>query len=462
MSTVAVLDVGKTNVKLFVADKGGDILAEISTPNRVLDRPPYRHHDLDGIEDWLLDGLAGFARSHEIEAIVTSSHGSGGVLVGESGAAMPMIDYEQEPPEGIVADYASLAGSYRERGSAVMLGSAHLARQMLWLERGWPDVFAKARAFVAPPQYWAFRLCGTLASEVTSLAAQSHIWSSADNRPARLVAARGWERLMPPLARAYETLGRIKPDLARRCGLSPDTRVLCGIHDSSANFYRYQAAGLEDFTVVSTGTWIVALSDRGGVDFDDERPGRSCNADIFGRPVPGALTMGGREFAAVAGEGGGKASREDLRRIVASGTMALPSFGADDGLFPGTARRGRIEGPLAEETGARFTLGTLYAALLTSEALRELPPVRTVVLDGAFVREPLFGALVAKLNPAARVLVDHDSFGTATGAALLASHETRDQPAALALEEPDLSELPDLAPYASRWRERAHSMEMKR
>ncbi|PJN92560.1 hypothetical protein CNY89_28645, partial [Amaricoccus sp. HAR-UPW-R2A-40] len=46
------------------------------------------------------------------------------------------------------------------------------------------------------------------------------------------------------------------PEIAARTGLSPSTRVISGIHDSSANFYRYQAAGLTDFTVISTGTWI--------------------------------------------------------------------------------------------------------------------------------------------------------------------------------------------------------------
>ncbi|MFZ5710048.1 MAG: hypothetical protein ACOY4T_10245 [Pseudomonadota bacterium] len=36
--------------------------------------------------------------------------------------------------------------------------------------------------------------------------------------------------------------------------------VLAGGHDSSLNFHRYAATGLSDFTLVSTGTWIVAMS----------------------------------------------------------------------------------------------------------------------------------------------------------------------------------------------------------
>jgi sugar (pentulose or hexulose) kinase len=373
-----------------------------------------------------------------------------------------MIDYEQPIPDDVDRAYRAAVGSYRERGSGVMLGAAHLARQMLWQQMGWPDAFSRAAAFLATPQYWAWRLCGVPASEVTSLAAQSHLWSPADNRPAKIVADRGWKHLVPPMRRAWETLGCIRPEFAARTGLDPRTRVLCGAHDSSANFYRYQAAGLSDMTVVSTGTWIVLLTDRTGVDFDRERPGHACNADVFGQPMPGMLTMGGREFAAVAGSATGPASTEALARIVASGTVALPSFGPDDGLFPGTAWRGRIDGALADDPSARFTLAVLYAALLTAECIRDLPRAATVVLDGNFVAEPLYGPLVAALLPDARVLVSSDFNGTATGAALLAAHETRPEPARLRATLCDLSGLPDLSSYREHWRNHARSKEFSR
>ena len=453
MSAVAVLDIGKTNVKLFAAAPDGAIREYLSTPNAVREGPPYRHHDLAALEEWLLNGLAELGRRHPIKAVVACAHGSGGVLVDENGPAMPMVDYEQAFPPALDAEYRRIAGSYRERGSAVMLGAAHLARQMLWMEHLSPERFARAKAFLPTPQYWAWRLSGVAAGEVTSLAAQSHLWCPADARPSQLVAAKRWESLMPPLRPAWATLGPLRPHLAVRTGLAPETSILCGIHDSSANFYRYQAGGLEDLTVVSTGTWIVALTDRAGADFDEERPGHSCNADVWGRPMPGMLTMGGREFAAVSGDAEGPARMETLQSLVETETLALPAFGPDDGLFPGTARRGRVEGPLAEDEGARFTLAVLYAALLTAECLDDLPQARTVVLDGNFVRDPLYGVVQA-LAPSSRVLVNHEAFGTAAGAALLASHETREFPAPLSLRSPDVGGLPDLERYRALWRTR--------
>ena len=70
------------------------------------------------------------------------------------------------------------------------------------------------------------------------------------------------------------------------------------------------------------------------------------------------------------------------------------------------------------------------------------------------MRDPLYGALVQTLHPAASVSVNASSAGVAAGAALLASHETRIDTAPLALDRPDTAGLPDFASYRARWRER--------
>ena len=131
MSNVAVLDIGKTNIKLSAVTPGGAILETVSTANRALAPPPYRHLDLAGIEDWLFHELPRLARRHAVEAFVACGHGSAGVLVDQSGPVMPMIDYENDVPAEVNEAYAALAGPVEERGSPVMAGAAHLARQLL-------------------------------------------------------------------------------------------------------------------------------------------------------------------------------------------------------------------------------------------------------------------------------------------------------------------------------------------
>ncbi len=454
MTAIAVLDIGKTNVKLSATDADGTVLETLSTPNAVRPGPPYRHHDVTALEHWTIAALADLARRHDIGAIVPVGHGSGGVLVDETGPVMPMIDYEDEPPAAVTSRYRQIAGDFRTRGSPVMLGASHIARQMLWLQTGWPEAFARARYFLGLPQYWAWRLSGVAASEASVLGAQSHLWSARDGRFAPIVAARGWQRLLPQLAPAWATLGRLRPELAARTGLAPQTRVLCGAHDSSVNFYRYQAAGLAGLTVVSTGTWIVALSDAADLDALDEARGMTCNADPAGRPLAGVLCMGGREFFLIAGAQppGAPGDAGVAAALVARGTLPLPFFAEDDGLLPGRAGRGAILGPPPQDAAERRALALLAAALLTDLLLDALGRTGRVVLDGSFTGDPLYPALVAALRPGSDVAFNRHSDGVAAGAALLAGHAARTAPAKLVLDPPARLDISGLADYRARWR----------
>ncbi len=461
---VAVFDVGKTNVKLSVVSPEGSTLETQSLPNTTVDDPPWRRHDLAGTENWLLTTLSAFATRFALFAFVTSGHGSAGVLVREAelsdkAPALPMIDYEQALPEVVRKAYAPQAGNFFDRGSALMLGATHQARQMFWIESEAKSDFEKADWFLGVPQYWAWRLSGVAASEVTYLAAQSHLWNVPAAHWSEIVDRRGWRRLMPPFRSAWDRLGIIRPELSRRYGLPPDLLVLTGIHDSSANFYRYQAAGLSRMTVVSTGTWIVALNDHADLATLDETRGMTCNADVHGRPLGGALTMAGREFAALAGSAAAdaEASVHTLRDLVAQGTMAIPSFGQDDGLFPGSAGRGHIVGPLPKNDNERLSLAVLYAALVTNECLEALSSEDLVILDGTFLREPLYASLVAALRPQCETVFNLDSNGVASGAALLATHGMSRTISSVALSKPEPLDCPALLEYAQEWRSHATS-----
>jgi sugar (pentulose or hexulose) kinase len=463
---VAVLDIGKTNLKLCVADRAGRVIETASTANVVRPGPPWRHHDLAALTPWVGATLADLARRHPLKVVVPVGHGSGGVLTGPdpdaggpglegTGAALPMIDYEDDFPPALDAAYREQAGSFEDRGSPVMMASTHAARQLLRMQAEAPAAVAGAAHYLNVAQYWAWWLGGVAASEHTAMGAQSHLWNVPERRFAPIVSRHGWTRLIPPFRPAWAALGPVRPALAARFGLPSGLTVLTGAHDSSANFYRYRAAGLSDFTLVSTGTWIVALSAEAPVAGLSEARGMTINADMTGAPVGGALAMGGREFAAVAGPGwrGARADPGALARVVERGTMALPSFGANEGQFPGSAGRGRVAGPPPDGQAERTALAVLYGALLSVACAEALGGGSRLVLDGTFLQEPLYAPLVAALRPGAPTLVSHDPSGVAAGAALLAGHAARTAPVPLALDtSPPLPPLPGLDRYAADWR----------
>lgn len=446
MST-AVFDIGKTNLKIHLLSDNGALLDERSRPNRSLPGPPWRHYDLASIEDWLLSSLVELGRDRPIDAFVAACHGSGGVLVDDEGAVLPPIDYENDVPPAVAEEYRGLIPPFPMCSAPIQAQAGHFAQQMLLMQRTQPDAFAKARHFLPLPQYWAWRLTGIAVHEPTMLGAQSQLVNPLDRSSTGIVEKLGWQRLMPPIVSPATVVGTPKDGLGLQAGM----KVLAGIHDSTANLFCYQAAGLADFALLSTGTWLVGMCPTTPVEALDAAFGMTVTNDADGRPVAGTLAMGGREYAAITGNAAGKASLDALRAVIGRRSIALPGFVDYDGVFPGSAGRGRIVGDIGSQD-ERIAVATLYNALVADVCLDLMRSTGKVVIDGGFTADPAFARLVAALRPNQDVTVNHRGGGTAHGAALLWTHRNRGLPVRLEIEPARPIVLDGLPFYRAHWR----------
>jgi L-fuculokinase len=445
---VAVIDVGKTNVKLIVFDRNGKVVAERSQANAPLapdSRWPYLRIDTDRAWAFLLGALSEAGSAFPIEAISVSAHGAAGVLVTDVTEALPPMDYEFAGCDAVAADYAAVRPPFEETLSPDLPRGLNLGKQVFYFERFFPDAFASARAFLGYPQYWSWRLSGKMALEVTQMGAHTDLWRPLEGRLSSLVEGQGWTRLFPPLMPAWATLGPLKPEIAAATGLKPDVRVICGAHDSNASLVPHLAARADPFTVVSTGTWAILMA-VGGKGKLDPKADMLCNVDVLGRPVPTARLMAGREFSVLAGEKPAEAHDVDIASIVASGVMALPAFSDQGGPFAG--RKGFIMGHAPETPVARTALATLYTALMTAHMLRLLDAPGEIIVEGGFNRTPAFAGTLAALLPDRTVVVAPTS-GAAEGAAQLAHWGEPHDPPKLAPAKP--WRIPGLADYEARW-----------
>jgi len=417
MSVTAVLDIGKTNLKVVLFDADGSVLWERNAPNTPLPSPPYLHADTENIWRFVLSALAEAARSYAIRTIVPTAHGASGVVAGESDLVLPMLDYEDKGPEEIETEYAKIRPPFAESLSGPAAGGLNLGRQWAFQKWRFPVEFSRAKHLFTHPQYWSWRLTGVAASEVTSLGCHTDLWNPLAADVSSLVDALDIAPLLPPLLPAWETLSGITPEVAAATGLSATTRVLNGIHDSNASLLPHLLARKSPFTVVSTGTWVIIMSV--GLTFEtlDQASDLYANVDATGQPVPCARFMGGREYAAIAG---GRAESPDvvsIAEVIASGTQALPSFTGNGGPYAG--RRGEIRGAIPDHL--RPALATLHIALMTDDLLSRLGAnLGDLVIEGSFGKNAAYCELLAALRPAQRVLVSADQSGTARGAALLA------------------------------------------
>jgi len=422
-SVVVVFDVGKTHVKLLAIESGGgDVIGALQTGNRPIDQSPYLHVDVDAIFLWLIEALTEFATHFKIDVIIPCAYGSTAALIDDDGLVLPMMDYEAEPPFDIKQAYAEIAPAFDEVCCPINPGGLTLARQLFWQSRHFADLFKRARWILPAAQYWAWRLSGVVASEVTSLGAQTQLWNPRTHSASSLATSEGWSGKLPPLRKAFDQLGPLRSELAKTigCGASPPP-VLAGIHDSNANYARYLAAGFERFTLISSGTWLITFdSDLALDDLDPDRDMVS-NTDLEGRPVACTRFMGGREFFEIAGGDGLDCipSMADVATLIESGTMALPSFTDSGGPFPGTGNRGRIVGAAPKSLMERAALASVYTALMVAVDLDLIGSRGQVIVDGSFADNRIFMTLLAVLRPSQSITASRAKNGTALGAALL-------------------------------------------
>ena len=452
---VAVLDLGKTNIKVLVATPNGEPVEILSYPNAPDMTGPYLAIDLNRIEPLILDALTELGKRHRIRAIVATAHGCGGVLVDDHNPVLPAMDYEAKAPNWLAEAYAEVGPTYSEVFCSLSGGAMRPAQGLLWQSREFPEAFSRAKHFLLTPQYFAFRLGGKPVSEISSLAAQCHLWNPLTSEFSSIVHRLHWNGLFPAFAKAGEVIGHLSPEIAKRTGLSPDVEILAGAHDSNANFFRYKAAGMANHTVLSTGTWMIGFNrGRPLEDFSESRA-MVANVDVDGEPIASTLTMTGREYAILAGEHPVSDQRayQAAAKLIAQGTLALPSFVEDPGPFAGSGGKGKIIGPAHVDNVERGALAALYSAFVADLCLDVLGSTTPIVIDGGFATNPAFGQLIATLRPAQPVAMSRSKDGTALGAGLLWQRFERKEPiTSVTLDPMSPSPIAGLREAALRWR----------
>ena len=196
---------------------------------------PYLRLDTEGAWTFLTNALRELGARFSIEAIVTTTHGCAGVLMGRDGEAVPPLDYEFDGFAAVDAAYDAARPPFDESRSPHLPRGLNLGRHIFYYERHFPDQFKQATAFLTYAQYFAWRLGGAMASEVTSLGAHTDLWRPNEGDLSSMVDTLGWRRLFPPIRKAWDTLGTLKPEVAAATGLSPNLRIVCGAHDSNAS-----------------------------------------------------------------------------------------------------------------------------------------------------------------------------------------------------------------------------------
>ena len=456
---IAVVDVGFTNTKIALFSPAGEMLAERKAPSLHLPAPPYKHIDPEPMVALCRSALPELDQILPIDAIVPTAHGAAmACLDAQGNLALPVMDYTSEPPPQIVADYEKIMPSFDEALCPLLPMALTHGLQLYWQQRAWPEQFRLVRTLLPWIQYVGFRLSGAPVTEISSMACQTHLLDIRAQQPSSTARRLGWDVLYAPRAKAWEAIGTLKDEF-RGAGFRGRARVLGGVHDSTANFMRYVCAGLDRFTLVSTGTWSISFDPSTSVDVLDPARDTNTNTDVLGRNVCCSRFFGGMEFAAVAnGAPAEAASLACVAGLVKRGTFAVPSFTMTSGPVPDSLGKGYVQGPPVQNDEERASLAALYCALMVSEQLDAITSKDDIIVDGPFSQNPVLLSVLAQLRPTQGVKASALRDGTTAGAAALAMIDDGRLPTiGLKLAEVTASEVPGLAAYQAAWRKMAYA-----
>ena len=352
----------------------------------------------------------------------------------------------------LVDAYDAIRPPFEETGSPRLAGGLNIGAQLFWQFQIDPALKSRTHQIVTYPQFWGAKLTGRTAMDVTSLGCHTDLWNPRAGGFSSLVETLDIADKLAPVRKPSDVLGTILPQVAQQTGLPPETPVHCGIHDSNASLLPYVLEQEPPFSVISTGTWVIAMSIGGtSVPLDPDLD-TLINVTALGDPAPSARFMGGREHDLATGGSYPDPTPDDLDTILANEVILMPALAAETGPFKGH-QTGWVGGEPKIGTGTRGAAVALYLALVTAECLSNIGHDGAIIVEGPFASNRIFLEMLAVAS-SSQVSRASGTTGTSAGAAMLASGESISPPILDSFGPINAEMAAALQKYASDWRQK--------
>ena len=452
---VAVIDLGKTNSKVALVDtQTAEEVNVVTQPSALNTTSAYPSLDHQAIKAFVIDSLAGLAAKHSLDAITVATHGATAALIDAAGElALPVVDYEAQEMDTLRAEYDKHRPHFKDTGSPALPGGLNIGAQLYWQQSIYPAQFAKATTFLTWPQYWVHWLTGKRHNDITSIAGHTDLYEPRTKRYSSLINDMGWTSLMPPVTHPGELSGALVEPLVKKLGLRQSIPVYTGIHDSNASLVPHLLSEHETFSVVSTGTWVIAMAIGGEPVELDETKDTVLNVNARGECVPSARYMGGRERDLL---GVSSSASEDalveLLSIRSDPAMHMPAIVPGTGPYP-NATACWVGTGVEQSKAFRDSAIALYLALMTHESMQCIGSAGPTFVEGPLAHDDQFVQMLAAVSTRP-VYISASQTGTSVGAAMLISPPLK--PPAYELVSLASDRRHELVRYATLWQQRLH------
>jgi len=430
---IAVFDIGKTNKKILLFDKGLSLIQQEEEKfKEIQDDDGYACDDLERIESWMIAALEKMSQQYEVKAVNFSTYGATLMYLDADGKRLtPAYNYLKPMPDDVLEGFYEKYGGVNEfcrQTASPALGMLNSGLQILWLKKKKPGIYAKVAAILHFRQYLSGFFTKQKISEYTSIGCHTAMWDFDHMQYHRWLSDEGI-RLPDPVA---NTLVYPVESKGKKYNIGT------GIHDSSASLAPYLMGSSDPFILISTGTWCIFMNP-----FNEE----PLTADQLGKDTLCYMSVNQKQ---------GKSSRLFMGHIHDVNVERLSAhFGVDTGSYKKVKYQKELlkQKPLASVQNrvffsndmpedyidgsvdlSRFTsFEAAYHQLvcdlvsLSLESLELIIPqkdeTRAVYISGGFARNEIYVKLLAGSLPGKKVYTSEVDNATALGAAIMVWEE---------------------------------------
>jgi sugar (pentulose or hexulose) kinase len=428
---IAIIDVGKTNKKLFLFDQQYRIVWEKSQQlPETVDEDGDACEDVDGLTRWVRNAVDEVLASNQfdVKALNFSTYGASFVyLDGQGKPVGQLYNYLKPFPDTLRRQFAEqydLAGKLALQTASPLMDSLNSGLMLYRIRHDKPQVFDQIHQALHLPQYLSYLFTGEVVSDVTSIGCHTLLWDFSRQQYHDWVVAEGLDRLLGRLFPADQVVGTM---------IGTQVRVGGGLHDSSAALIPYLASFQGPFLLISTGTWCISLNPFNAEPLTAEELQNDCLCYLQykGQPVKASRLFAGYEH------------EQQTKRLAAHFNVALDYYKQvryDEALVEqlrqtepvrqpdgaGVVRDSGFSGrELSQfsdyETAYHQFMIDLMAGQVTSTALVLTDsgvPLSRIYVDGGFSHNSIYMTLLAAAFPQYEVWAASVAQATALGAAL--------------------------------------------
>jgi sugar (pentulose or hexulose) kinase len=439
LPVIAIIDVGKTNKKLFLFDQNYHIVFERSARFiETIDEDGFPCENLESLRLSVFDSLHEVFRRKEfqIKAINFSTYGASFVYIDEDGRPVaPLYNYlKPYSPDLLRRFYDTYGGEekFSQQTASPVLGNLNSGMQLYRIKYEKPELFKRIKYALHLPQYMSYLLTGNVCADITSIGCHTNLWDFSKNDYHEWVYKEGIAEKLPP----------IEPSDTITCSaFGNNYGVGIGLHDSSAALIPYLVNFSQPFVLISTGTWCISLNPFNNTPLTVDELRQDCLSFLHygGKPVKASRIFAGNEHEEQVKRIADYFNQSPIRYrsmefdrdILSSLEQKIPDIafsGADSTINQSFFwQRDLSLFDSDEEAYHQLIRDIVNQQRSSTQLILSGTSVKRLFVDGGFSKNSIFMNLLSATFPKLEVFAASMAQATAVGTALAIHHQWNDK-----------------------------------